>query len=109
MITKYEQFCAICNRPASEVHHLVYGTSGRNISDFEDLTVPLCQLCHRKIHEGEKAKPNDGFNRYGVMSKIIGQACYERDYIIKKTELPFWNAQEEARESFRHLFGKSFL
>ena len=113
MITNYPEICCLCNRKAEHTHHLVFGVSNRNISDAENLTMPVCELCHRKIHEGEKAKSGnrdlDLFNRYAVMSKIIGQLEYEKKYVINKAEIPFWDAEEEARESFRHIFGKSFI
>ena len=113
MITNYESFCAICNARAEHRHHLVFGRGIRELAETDDLTIPLCELCHRKIHEGECAKSGnrekDKYNRYAVMSKIIGQLAWEKHYIMERRGLPFDTIEEEAREAFRNRYRKSYL
>lgn len=46
MITKYEKYCSLCGSPATEVHHLVLGTSLRKLAEQDDLKMPLCNNCH---------------------------------------------------------------
>ena len=47
--------CSCCGRPGpSEAHHCIHGRySARKVSDFE--TIPLCQKCHRELHDDKPA------------------------------------------------------
>lgn len=104
MITKYEQYCVICGKPATAVHHLVEGSNGRNKSEKFDMKCPLCAECHNMTDNSVH------FNsKMNAMSHIIGQLWFERNYILAKHELPFEGLDEEAREQFRKEFGKSYL
>lgn len=104
MITRYEQFCIICGKPAQHVHHLIEGNGKRELSERFSLTAPLCADCHNmsknSVHLNSKMK---------AMSNIIGQLEYERKKAIEKSELPFEDLSEEIREDFRKKFGKSYL
>lgn len=43
--------CYLCKMaPPSEMHHIMHGTANRKIADQYGLVVPLCQSCHRKLH-----------------------------------------------------------
>lgn len=104
MITKYERYCIICGRPADAIHHCIEGTANRKKSEKFDLKMPLCNECHNMTDNSVH------FNsKMNSMSHIIGQLWYERNYILEKRELPFEGLGEEARESFRREFGKSYL
>lgn len=104
MITKYENLCVICNKPAKHRHHLINGHGKREISDRWDATVPLCDECHNmsqnSVHLNSKME---------AMSHIIGQLWIERQMLIEKYQLPFEDLSEETREAFRALIGKSYL
>lgn len=39
--------CFVCSSPYVEVHHIMYGTANRKLSDKYGLIVPLCQEHHR--------------------------------------------------------------
>lgn len=93
MITKYGAYCLLCGLPRTEVHHLIMGTSGRKMADEDGLTIPLCNKCHREMHENGTA------NR---LSKVLGQMAWERDYYAK-------GGSQDARESFRSRYGRSYL
>ena len=94
MITKYEDYCLICGKPRTDVHHLVYGTSNRKLADQDGLTIPLCREHHEMMHN-DKAMM--------VMSHIVGQLFYERNYVAVGSEV------DHAREHFRYRYGKSYL
>lgn len=87
MITQYKEICLICGKPASEIHHLVYGRGLRELALEDGLEAPLCGSCHKDIHYSGVA---------GTMSKIIGQLQWESEH-------------EEGREGFRKRYGRSYL
>jgi hypothetical protein len=94
MITNYEDFCIICGKPKTDVHHLVFGNAKRRLADTDGLTMPLCRECHEKMHNVKEMQ---------VMSHIIGQLFFERNMCTTGV------SPEEAREHFRHRYGISYL
>ena len=100
MITKFDELCIICNKKATDVHHLIPGTSGRRLADEDGLTIPLCRCCHDQIHRD---------NKMLVLTKIIGQLAWERDYLIKKYELPFDDLETECRVAFTERYSKGYI
>ncbi len=93
MITEYANYCILCGKPRTDIHHCVFGVGRRNLSDEDGLTMPLCESCHRAIHQGKMQ----------TLSKIIGQLLYERNKCAEGMTV------EEARESFRKRYSESFL
>lgn len=93
MITEYEDYCILCNKPRTAIHHCVFGVGRRNLADEDGLTMPLCDSCHRAIHQGKMQ----------TLSKIIGQLLYERNKCAEGMTV------EEARESFRRRYFESYL
>lgn len=91
------EYCAICDKPNAEIHHLVFGVANRRLADADNLVLPLCREHHEFLHKNAR------------VSKIIGQLMFERDFVIDKAQLPFDDLGSEAREAFRSKFGKSFL
>lgn len=100
MITKFDELCIICNKPSVDTHHLIPGTSGRRLSDEDGLTIPLCRNCHDQIHNNDKML---------VLTKIIGQLAWEREYLIKKYELPFDDLSTECRTAFMERYSKGYI
>ena len=106
IVTNESRVCALCGKPAEAVHHLIGGQGKRKVSNREGLTIPLCNDCHNmgpvlgRIHGNPAAEK---------LSKMLGQACFERRYIAERRELPFEDIEAEAREAFREAFGKSYL
>lgn len=94
MITEYSDFCLICGKPKTDIHHLVFGVAKRRLADTDGLTMPLCREHHEAMHNDKGMQ---------VMSHIVGQLLYERNYCTAGVEL------EDAREHFRHRYGKSYL
>lgn len=82
------KLCDICGkRMATDCHHLVGGTSERQICDkYDFMKLDLCRQCHTDIHE---------INTANKLSKMLGQAMYElhhtrEEYLkeFKKNYLP---------------------
>ena len=93
MITEYADYCILCNRPRTDIHHCVFGVGRRNLADEDGLTMPLCDSCHRAIHQGKMQ----------TLSKIIGQLLYERNKCAEGMTV------EEARLSFQRRYFESYL
>ena len=48
IITDNMSECAICHRTPVEIHHIIFGTANRELSDKFGLVVPLCAYHHRE-------------------------------------------------------------
>lgn len=81
--------CFICGSPYVEVHHMIYGRGRRELSDRYGLVIPLCYEHHRG-QTGVHFNPD-----FSLAMKQLAQRKYEER---------FGN-----RESFRTIFGKSYL
>lgn len=97
MITEYNDYCIICGRPRTDMHHCFKGVKHRHLADDDELLLPLCQEHHTgnmSVHQKKELN---------VLVEIIGQLAYEK----KKCAEGF--SEEAARESFRSRYGKSYL
>lgn len=95
MITNYENYCLLCGRPRTDIHHLVWGNSKRQLADSDGLTIPLCKECHNQMHHSTK--------QMQVMSHIVGQLYYELNKCAAGMSV------EDARKDFRGRYGVSYL
>jgi len=43
--------CYVCYTTPVEVHHKIGGVKGMGLKAPDTETIPLCQACHRKIHQ----------------------------------------------------------
>lgn len=91
MLTNYNEMCILCYEPKDDIHHLVYGRANRRLCDEDELVIPVCRKCHEFMH------------KHSNISRIIGQLAYERDRCAEGL------SKEEARESFRQRYSKSYL
>ena len=91
MLTQYTEQCLFCRKPRSDEHHLVFGTANRKLSDYDDLTVPVCREHHELLHKNDK------------ISRVMGQLAYERNKCAEGYSIA------AARESFRKKYGKNYL
>ena len=49
--------CELCKlRPASEIHHIIYRSHCKALIKSEINLIPLCRICHAKIHRGKDSK-----------------------------------------------------
>ena len=105
---EYMKYCCICGKPEVEIHHCVHGTANRALSDREGLITPLCPAHHNSrkmsVHQNKEMK---------VLMHQFAQASWERHYIARRMENGYGiDAQEienEARETFRRIFGQSWI
>ena len=81
--------CFVCGSPYTEVHHVIYGTANRKLSDKYGLVVPLC-------HEHHRGQTGVHFNR-------------DFDIALKKLAQEKFNAVNGANTSFQEVFGKNYL
>ena len=105
-VTKYMDICICCGEPATDTHHLLFGTFGRKFADNHGLIIPLCRSCHtsaerisERIHDNPRAED---------LCKLLGQAIWERNY-YKDLYYNLNRDEDEARERFIELYGQSFM
>lgn len=77
IITDDLENCYICGRPADHIHHVIYGTGNRSVSDREGLIVGLCWECHTRVH----AKPNKGMD---LLLKTDAEKAYRKDHSFEE-------------------------
>lgn len=83
-------------------HHLIFGTAGRELSEKDGLKIPVCNNCHNmgqklcRIHENPMAER---------LSKMLGQAIWEKEWISANNQ----QESRKAREAFRKRYGRSYL
>ena len=80
--------CYFCLRPRQHIHHVMNGANKRK-SEKYGLLIPVCMLCHDKIHGGTSA---DELNMLKV--KQLGQRKFE---------------ELHPRELWMQEFGKNYL
>lgn len=98
-VTDVEDTCLLCGGLATQEHHLICGTANRKRSEELGLKIGVCAACHNFIHQ------------YGAatrLSKILGQAIFERNY-YKDLWYQMNEGENEARDKYREIFGKSYL
>ncbi len=107
-VTKYNQYSAFSGRPAECQHHLIFSNGLHKLADEDGLIIGLTNDEHNMSPRGTINQVHDN-PAAEKLSKIAGQLAWERNYLIKKYELPFDDLSEEAREAFRKRYGRSFL
>ena len=104
ILTDDMEHCCICGRGPVQIHH-IYGGANRNLSTEQDMIVPLCWDCHRKLH----TDPNQHM-RFKLMRDA--QDKWELEFIENHNNgsiQSYVEAQHRARDEFRKLYGKSYL
>lgn len=81
--------CIICGRYGTEIHHVIYGSANRKLSDKYGLVVGLCYDHHR--------------GRFGVHN-----CNKELDMKLKRMAQIRFNEVYE-NEDFKAIFGKNYL
>lgn len=100
IVTKYTENCMFCGRPTTTTHHLVFGRGMRNIADEDGLVIPVCDNCHTMNRTSNKIHDNPIAESF---SKMLGQLAYEKHKVAEGM------SEEEARESFRKRYTRSYL
>ena len=98
----FSGYCFFCGAPVNGCeHHLLFGNALRQLAEEDGLKVHVCNNCHttgerlRRIHDNPMAEK---------LSKMLGQALFERNVIANKEV----ETIDEAREKFRKRYGFSF-
>jgi hypothetical protein len=82
-------YCLVCGSPYVEIHHVMFGTANRKLSDKYGLVVPLC-------HEHHRGRTGVHFNR-------------DLDLALKKLAQEKFNAVYGENTSFQEVFLKNYL
>ena len=106
-VTEYTDACICCGRPATHIHHLLFG-SGREFADKYGLTIPVCASCHNGCEWGVQGQIHDN-PRAEDLSKILGQAIWEKNYYKDLYYQLNRDEGDEARRRFIELFGNSYM
>lgn len=100
---RFKDYCFFCGCPViGREHHLVFGSANRQKADEDGLKVPICDHCHtigklwERIHDNTMAEK---------LSKMFGQAIFERNALANKEVQTI----DEAREKFRRRYGQSYF
>lgn len=93
---RYADYDMIDGSPNVQRHH-IFGGANRELSDSDGLWVPLS----REHHQGKMSVHMN--KEMGTLMHIIGQLAYEKKCIIEGMN------EQEARESFRKRYGRSYL
>lgn len=92
IVTKYNNICFFCGKPAECEHHLIFGLGNRKLAEEDGLKVPCCNKCHNMGRTTERVHDNVMAEK---LSKMLGQAIYEQKI--------------GTREEFRSRYGQSYL
>ena len=79
IVTKDSEHCFICGSSSGlEIHHCLFGTANRKLSDKYGLTVPLCPDCHR----GPKGVHHN--KQLDLHIKRYAQMQFEKEYSFER-------------------------
>ncbi len=105
-----ERVCYICSRMFDDytcreplhTHHVIYGRSGRPLSEHYGLKVYLCLHHHEGDINGSKDAVHGGGRAEDLWLKMKAQIAWEKLY----TDKP---GSEDAHKAFMERFGKNYL
>ena len=99
---EYARYCFFCGSPnINGEHHFMFGRGMRNLAEEDGLKAHTCDRCHtlgkllERVHDNVMAEK---------LSKMFGQAIYERN-VIASGEV---KTIDEAREMFRKRYGQCY-
>ena len=99
---EFSKYCFFCGTPVNgSEHHFVFGSGVRNLSEKDGLKAHVCDKCHTLGKITERVHDNPMAER---LSKMFGQAIYERNVLASKEV----NTVDEAREKFRKRYGQCY-
>ena len=107
-VTEYNKYSAFSGTPAECQHHLIFGNGLHKLADEDGLIIGLLNKEHNMSPNGTINQVHDN-PAAEHLSKMLGQAIWERNYLIDKFELPFDDLSLECRIAFMKRYGKSFL
>ena len=99
-LEEYSGYCFFCGTPnMNGEHHFIFGSGNRQKAEEDGIKANVCDRCHtmgaviERVHDNPMAE---------MLSKMFGQAIYERNEVTKGATI------DEAREKFRKRYGKCY-
>ena len=75
--------CELCKlRPASEIHHIIYRSHCKALIKSDINLIPLCQICHTKVHRGKESKELNHKLRLQFQNKL--EILFDKEYLTKE-------------------------
>ena len=75
--------CELCKlRPASEIHHIIYRSHCKALIKSDINLIPLCQICHSKVHRGKESKELNHKLRLQFQNKL--EILFDKEYLTEK-------------------------
>ena len=75
--------CELCKlRPASEVHHIIYRSHCKALIKSDINLIPLCQICHAKVHRGKESKELNKKLRLQFQNKL--EILFDKQYLTEE-------------------------
>lgn len=107
-VTAFSEYSAFSGTPAECQHHLIFGNGLHKLADQDGLTIGLLNKEHNMSSNGTVNQLHNN-PPAEKLSKMLGQAIWERNYWIDKSGIDFDKAQGECRAAFMCRYGRSFL
>ena len=75
--------CELCKlRPASEIHHIIYRSHCKALIKSDINLIPLCQICHTKVHRGKESKELNHKLRLQFQNKL--EILFDKEYLTEE-------------------------
>ena len=75
--------CELCKlRPASEIHHIIYRSHCKALIKSDINLIPLCQICHAKVHRGKESKELNKKLRLQFQNKL--EILFVKQYLTEE-------------------------
>lgn len=100
IVTEYDTICFFCGGPRECEHHLIFGNGRRQLSDDDGLIIYPCHKHHNMGKTLERIHDNPSAEK---LSKMLGQAIWERNYVAGGHTL------EEASAAFFNRYKINYL
>ena len=75
--------CELCKlRPASEIHHIIYRSHCKALIKSDINLIPLCRICHAKVHRGKESKELNHKLRLQFQNKL--EILFDKEYLTEE-------------------------
>lgn len=97
---EYSKYCFFCGTPVEHgEHHFLFGSGTRRLAEEDGIKAHVCSKCHTTGGNTERIHDNIMAEK---LSKMFGQAIYERNEVAKGVTI------DEARERFRKRYKRCY-
>lgn len=78
--------CHFCHRPAHAIHHLIRRSCKLRRWDKKN-ALPICSICHFKVHNGQLEEPIVEFERDNIRDYLMRNNLIYKEFLqIKERE-----------------------